>query len=167
MELNKTNVLGEFNTIIGEIARAQARATKGISKALVMCVYGSIELKDAGMTTALLKCLRKSTKQAAIKDFIEFYGNVAMTSKGVEYFDAKKVWTEEYKKEVIKASLTWEDFKVATDPEALDIEAKLMAIVKSAGTATKNNREIKHAELVTKITDLLAAYHADDYADAE
>lgn len=167
MELSKTNIIGEFNTVIGEIARAQARATKGISKALVMCVYGSIELKDAGMTEALLKCLRKSTKQSAIKDFIEFYGNIAMTAKGAQYFDAKREWTEDYKKEVIKASITWEDFKVEAAPEALDVEAKLMAIVKQAATATKSHREIKHAELVAKISEMLAEYHANDYADAE
>lgn len=167
MEINKTNVIGEFNAVIGEIARAQARATKGIGKALVMCVYSSIELKDAGMTEALLKCLRKSTKQSAIKDFIEFYGNIAMTSKGAQYFDAKREWTDDYKKEVIKASLTWEDFKVASEPEALDVEAKLMAIVKAAATATKTNREVKNAELVGRITQMLADFHANDFADAQ
>jgi hypothetical protein len=72
-----------------------------------------IMLKDAGMTEALLKCLRKSTKQQAIKDFIEYYGNVAMTTKGAQYFDAKREWTDAFKVEVIKASLNWEDFKVA------------------------------------------------------
>ena len=167
MELNQTNIIGEFNTVIGEIARAQARATKGISKALVMCVYGSIVLKDAGMTEALLKCLRKSTKQSAIKDFIEYYGNIAMTAKGAQYFDANKVWNDEYKTQVIKASLSWEDFKVEQAPEALDVEAKLMAIIKQGATATKNHREVKHAELLDKISTLLAEYHANDYSDAE
>lgn len=165
MELTQTNVIEQFNTAIGEIARAQARATKGIGKALVMCVYGSIVLKDAGMTEALLKCLRKSTKQTAIKDFIEHYGNIAFTSKGVQHFDAKREWTEEYKKEVIKASLTWEDFKTETAAEALDVEAKLMSIIKAGATATKNNREIKHQALLTKISEMLAEYHANDYAE--
>lgn len=164
MELNKDSVVGEFNTIIGEIARAQARATKGIGKALVMCVYASIVLKDAGMTEALLKCLRKSTKQAAIKDFIEHYGNIAMTAKGAQHFDARKVWTDEYKLEVIKASLTWEDFRVESAPEALDVEAKLESIVKAVTSAKKNNREIKGEALVERIQTLIAEYHAANFA---
>lgn len=167
MELTQNTIIEQFNTTIGEIARAQSRATKGIGKALVMCVYGSIVLKDAGMTEALLKCLRKSTKQTAIKDFIEHYGNVAMTSKGTQYFDAGKAWTEEYKTEVIKASISWEDFKVESAPEALDVESKLMAIIKQASSAQKNHREVKHAELLDKISTMLAEYHANDYADAE
>lgn len=165
MELNQATIIEQFNTTIGEIARAQARATKGIGKALVMCVYGSIVLKDVGMTTALLKCLRKSTKQTGIKAFIEHYGNVAMTSKGAEYFDAKKEWSKEYKEEVIKASLTWEEFKPETVVEAFDVEAKLMAIVSTSAKATKNGREVKHLALVAQITDLLAQYHAQDFAE--
>lgn len=165
MELNQSNIIEQFNTTIGEIARAQARATKGIGKALVMCVYGSIVLKDAGMTEALTKCLRKSTKQSGIKAFIEHFGNVAFTSKGVQYFDAGRTWTEEFKAEVIKASLTWEEFKPETEVEALDVEAKLMAIVKATASANKNGREVKHAELVERITQLLADYHANDYAE--
>jgi hypothetical protein len=165
MELNQANIIEQFNTTIGEIARAQARATKGIGKALVMCVYGSIVLKDAGMTEGLLKCLRKSTKQQGIKAFIEHFGNVAFTSKGVQYFDAKREWTEEFKTEVIKASLAWEEFKPETEVEALDVEAKLMAIVKATTSANKNGREVKHAQLVERITQMLAEYHANDYAE--
>lgn len=165
MELSKDSVVADFNTVIGEIARAQARATKGIGKALVMCVYASIVLKDAGMTEALIKCLRKSTKQSAIKDFIEHYGNVAMTAKGAQYFDAKKVWSDEYKLEVIKASLSWEDFKVKGAPEALDVEAKLSAIVSAVTTAKKTNREIKGEALVERIQTLIAEYHAAAFAE--
>jgi hypothetical protein len=165
MELNQANIIEQFNTTIGEIARAQARATKGIGKALVMCVYGSIVLKDAGMTEALTKCLRKSTKQTGIKAFIEHFGNVAFTSKGVQYFDAKREWTEEFKTEVIKASLAWEEFKPETEVEALDVEAKLMAIVKATTSANKNGREVKHAQLVERITQMLAEYHANDYTE--
>lgn len=161
MEINKTTIIEQFNTTIGEIARAQSRATKGIQKALVMCVYASIELKDAGMTEALLKCLRKSTKQQAIKDFIEYYGNVAMTAKGAQYFDAHKEWTDEYKVEVIKASMSWEDFKTTpAAPDALDLEAKLASLVKQVATAQKNHREVKHAELILKVQSLLAEFHA-------
>lgn len=160
MEITKATIIEQFNTTIGEIARAQSRATKGIQKALVMCVYASIELKDAGMTEALLKCLRKSTKQQAIKDFIEYYGNVAMTTKGAQYFDAKREWTDAFKVEVIKASLNWEDFKVAAAPDALDLEAKLASLVKQVATAQKNNREVKHAELILKVQSLLAEFHA-------
>lgn len=160
MEISKSTVVEQFNTVIGEIARAQARATKGISKALVMCVYASIEMQDAGMTEALIKCLRKSTKQSAIKDFIEFYGNVAMTSKGAQYFDAKREWTAEYKVEVFKAAQTWEDFKVQPKPEAYDVEAKLSSIITQVASAQKSNREVKHAELVSKVQTLLAEYHA-------
>lgn len=160
MEINKSTIIEQFNTTIAEIARAQSRATKGIQKALVMCVYASIELKDAGMTEALLKCLRKSTKQNAIKDFIEFYGNVAMTTKGAQYFDAKREWTPEYKLEVVKASMSWEDFKVTSAPDAIDVEAKLASLVKQVATAQKNHREVKHAELVTKVQALLAEFHA-------
>lgn len=166
MELDKDTIIEQFNTVIGEIARAQARATKGISKALVMCVYASIVLKDAGMTNALLKCLRKSTKQSAIKDFIEFYGNIAMTIKEAQYFDAHKEWTPEYKLEVVKASLSWEDFKVDSVPEALDVEAKLAGIVKAVASAQKSHREVKHAELVVKVQALLAEFHAAAF-DAE
>jgi hypothetical protein len=165
MELSQDKIIGEFNTVIGEIARAQARATKGIGKALVMCVYGSIVLKDAGMTEALTKCLRKSTKQTGIKAFIEHFGNVAFTSKGVQYFDAKREWTEEFKTEVIKASLAWEEFKPETEVEAIDVEAKLMAIVKATASASKNGREVKHQALVERITQMLAEYHANDYAE--
>lgn len=165
MDITKDTVIAQFNTIIGEIARAQARATKGISKALVMCVYASIELKDAGMTEALLKCLRKSTKQSAIKDFIEFYGNIAMTSKGAVHFDARKEWTTEYKLEVVKAAQSWEDFKVQAAPEAYDVEAKLESIVKQVASATKANREVKHAELVLKVQALLAEFHAAEFTD--
>lgn len=167
MELNQSNIIGEFNTVIGEIARAQARATKGIGKALVMCVYGSIVLKDAGMTEALLKCLRKSTKQQGIKAFIEHYGNVAFTSKGVQHFDAKREWTAEYKTEVIKASLAWEEFKPETAPEAVDVEAKLEAILRAVASANKNGREVKHAQLVERITDALAQYHAEAFGETE
>lgn len=167
MEINKDNIIEQFNTTIGEIARAQARATKGIGKALVMCVYGSIVLKDAGMTEALTKCLRKSTKQTGIKAFIEHYGNVAFTSKGVQYFDAKREWTEEYKKEVIKASLAWEEFKPETALEAVDVEAKLEAIIKAVASANKTGREVKHAALVERITEALAAYHAEAFSEIE
>ena len=167
MELSQANIIGEFNTVIGEIARAQARATKGIGKALVMCVYGSIVLKDAGMTEALTKCLRKSTKQTGIKAFIEHFGNVAFTSKGVQYFDAKREWTEEFKTEVIKASLAWEEFKPETEVEAIDVEAKLMAIIKATTSANKTGREVKHAALVESIQTIIAEYHAAQFNEAE
>lgn len=167
MELNQANIIEQFNTTIGEIARAQARATKGIGKALVMCVYGSIVLKDAGMTEALTKCLRKSTKQTGIKAFIEHFGNVAFTSKGVQYFDAGRTWTDEYKHEVIKASLAWEEFKPETAPEAVDVEAKLEAILKAVASANKTGREVKHAALVERITDALAQYHAEAFGETE
>jgi hypothetical protein len=163
MELTKDTVIEQFNVTIAEIARAQARATKGISKALVMCVYASVVMQDAGMTNALLKCLRKSTKQSAIKDFIEYYGNIAMTIKEAQYFDAKREWTDEYKLEVIKAAMSWEDFKVQPVSEALDVEAKLASIVKQVASAQKSNREVKHAELVVKVQALLAEFHASAF----
>jgi hypothetical protein len=167
MELSQDKIIGEFNTVIGEIARAQARATKGIGKALVMCVYGSIVLKDAGMTEALTKCLRKSTKQTGIKAFIEHFGNVAFIKGEAQYFDAKREWTEEYKKEVIKASLAWEEFKPETAPEAIDVEAKLEAIVKAVTSANKTGREVKHAALVESIQTIIAEYHAAQFSEIE
>jgi hypothetical protein len=162
MELNQSTVIAQFNTVIGEIARAQARATKGIGKALVMCVYASIEMKDAGMTIGLLKCLRKSTKQTAIKAFIEHYGNICFPAKGEPvYFDAKKEWTAEFKKEVMKAAESWEDFKVEQAVEALDVVAKLEKLLKDVATAEKNGRTVINADLTTFINDALARYTSE------
>lgn len=159
MELNQNTIIAQFNTVIAEIARAQARATKGIGKALVMCVYASIELKDAGMTVGLLKCLRKSTKQAAIKTFIEHYGNICFPAKGEPvYFDAKREWTAEYKREVMKAAESWEDFKVKTESEALDVLSKVEKLLKDVTTAEKNHREVEHGALAEMIRNTLAAY---------
>ena len=164
MELNKENIITEFNTTIASIVRDQARAAKNIGKVLVMCVYASIEMKDAGMTNGLLKCLRKSMKQQAVKDFIEFYGNICVPKAGdAVYFDAKREWTVDFKAELIKASINWESFKSESAPEALDVEAKLASIVKQVASAQKNNREVKHAELVSKISSLLAEFHAEAF----
>ena len=161
MELTTTNVKEQFASIVKQIIASQNRTTTGIGKALVMCVYASIVLKDTSLTNDLLKCLRKSMKQSAIKDFIEAYGNVAMTLKdGAQYFDAKKEWTPEYKKEVIKASLTWESFKVAKEPDAIDIEAKLIKLLKDVESAKAKNREVKGEALTEGITSALATFHA-------
>jgi hypothetical protein len=163
MELTNATIVAQFNTVIGEIARAQARATKGIGKALVMCVYASIEMKDAGMTTALLKCLRKSTKQTAIKAFIEHYGNICIPVKGDPvHFDAKREWTAEYKKEVMTAAQTWEDFRVEAEVQALDVVAKLEKLLKDVDSAVKNNREVEHAPLVAMLRNTLASYTAGE-----
>jgi hypothetical protein len=159
MELNQTTIIAQFNTVIAEIARAQARATKGIGKALVMCVYASIEMKDAGMTVGLLKCLRKSTKQTGIKAFIEHYGNICFPAKGDPvYFDAKREWTTDFKKEVMKAAESWEDFKPEQAVEALDVLAKVEKLLKDVASAQKNNRGIEHAGLAEYINAALAAY---------
>jgi hypothetical protein len=167
MELTKDTIIAQFNTVIGEIARAQLRSTRSIAKALTMCVYASIELQDAGMANGLIKCLRKSTKQNAIKDFMEYYGNLCVPKSGdIVYFDAKREWTAEYKAEVMKAAQNWESFKVEADPTILDVEAKLESILKQGATAVKNNREVKHAELLLKINALLAEFHANAF-DAE
>lgn len=168
MELNHTNVVEQFNTVIAEIARAQARATKGIGKALVMCVYASIELKDAGMTVGLLKCLRKSTKQSGIKAFIEHYGNICFPAKGdAVYFDAGQEWTDEYKKEVMKAAQSWEDFKPKQEVEAFDVLGKVEKLLKDFESAKKNNRDIEHAGLIEHINSALAAYTSNATAAVE
>jgi hypothetical protein len=160
MELNNTTIVAQFNDVIGNIARAQARATKYIGRALVMCVYASIEMKDA---TALLKCLRKSTKQGAIKTFIEHYGNICVPDKGDPvYFDAKRVWTPEYKKEVMKAAESWEDFKVKTEVQPVDVLQKLEKLLKDVESAVKKGREVEHEALAGILRDTLARYTAGE-----
>jgi hypothetical protein len=161
--INTADQVAKFNAILKEIATAQARATKGISKALVMCVWESCELKSTEFTVGLLKTLRKSTKLTAIQSFLEHYGNICIPGKKEPvFFDAKKEWTAEFKKEVEVAALNWEDFRVEKEVEALDVLAKLEKLLKDVDTAVKNSREVQHAPLVAMLRNTLASYTAGE-----
>jgi hypothetical protein len=153
--------LEQFNTIIANIARAQARATTEIGKALLAALYFANVNKDAGAANALVKCLRKSTKQQAILDLLEKHGKLAWikADKKFEFFDAKTPdWNAETVKTLREVCNNWESFKLEKAAvEEFDLMEAIRKQLDRAESYSKKGVKVSHAELAEKIAALLGA----------
>lgn len=157
-----TFTIEQFQTALKGIIAAQARATKGIGQALLMCLYFANKESSAKAANDLLGALRKSTKQQAIIDLLEVHGNLAWLKKErkFEFFDAKQAWTSERVKELRSICEDWESFKVKAEPAEVDILKMYDAIHKKYESAKKNQRDVAHAPLMALLTEAVAKYTA-------
>jgi hypothetical protein len=157
-----------FNKTIEAIAKAQARATKEIGKALLMALYFANAKKDAGAANSLIRCLRKSTKQQGIVALLEAYGNLAYMTQGKKvpefaYFDAGCEWTPESVKDLRVVCDSWEDFKPAkVEDDKYDLIAAVERAMQKAESAKKNAKTVNGEALLTQLAQLLASYNAKE-----
>lgn len=157
--------LEQVNKAIQAISKAQAKATKEIGNVILMALYfANSKEKDAGVATALVNCLRTSTKQAGIIALLEEFGNLAYTKigkkAGFEWFDAHHEWNPDCVKELRDICQTWETYKPAKEETALDVAKAVEALIKRADSAKKNNKEVVGAALLEGMSKLLAKYNA-------
>lgn len=156
--------LEQVNKAIQSISKLQAKATKEIGNVILMALYFANKNKDAGVATALVNCLRTSTKQAGIIALLEEFGNLAYTKigkkAGFEYFDAHQEWNPDCVKELRDICQTWETYKPAKEETALDVAKAVESLIKRADSAKKNNKEVVGAALLEGMSKLLAKYHA-------
>ena len=169
----------EINSAIDALVKAQARASDCVGKVLVMAVYASIQgiqtgpVPDhVGVANSLLKVLRKSTKKDAIIAFLEHFGQLYCNKAGeFEHFklgtQAALEWTPEYVETVKLAATNWESFKAKPVPTDLDVEERVMKLIKDVAKQQKDGKTVKHAKLVAKLVNALATYHAEVGVTAE
>lgn len=151
--------LEQFNAVIQSIATAQARATKQIGVALLGALYFANVKQDAGAANALVKCLRKSTKQTGIVALLEKHGKLAYikADKKFAFFDAK---TPEWNAESVKAlrvvCASWEDFKPeAAKVEEFDLFTALQNQIKKAEKLAGENVKVNGMAQIEKIKAML------------
>lgn len=154
----------EFNKSIASIAKAQARAAKEIGGAILMALYFANAQKDAGAATALVNCLRTSTKQSGIIALLEEFGNLAFTKigkkPGFQWFDAGQEWNPEAVKDLRDICADWESYKPAKEETALDVAKAVESLIKRADSAKKNQKEVVGAALLEGMALLLAKYNS-------
>lgn len=112
----------------------------------------------------------KGIKAARFLDYIQTFGCVAYDAKKgtTSYADNANAETADVVKllETLHAT-KWYEFKVEQEVEALDVEALLQAVVKRVLAAQKSKREVKHAELLDGVVDLLVPKTITNVVDAE
>lgn len=158
-----------LNELITAITKGQAKTSRDIGKAIMVAVYLSIVEKDAGGATALVKCLRKSTKMQKVVDTLEAYGNLGYknSDKTFGHFEVSgRTWpeTKEGIEELRTKCMAWEDFAVEREVTALDVAEKVEAIITAVAKAQKGKREVLHAEMVAKLTEMVTAARNAEYA---
>lgn len=158
--------LEQFNAAIEALSRGQARVAKAVGQAILMALYFANAKGDPGAANALIGCLRKSTKKDGIIALLETHGNlcyakIGKKDPGFMAYDNKQAWTPDAVKVLRGVCAGWEDFKpVSSGPDSIDVIDKVTKLVKSVKDALKDQKTVKHAELIDAVNAALATYTA-------
>lgn len=163
--MSEAITLEMFNKTIASISKAQASASKAIGAAALMALYFANAKGDAGAASALVACLRSSTKKESLIALLETHGNLAVKKgKLVSFvpFAAGKVWAADDVKTLRTVCEAWESFKAAEkEVVAFDLAEALDKLLKRAEKAQKDGVTVIGAAMVKDITAVSARFHSE------
>lgn len=157
--------LEQFNDAIAKMAKVQASAAKAVGNVLLMALFFANEKKDAGAANAVIKNLRKSTKQQGIIALLQEQGNLAWmkTAKTphFEYFDAGKGWTPDDVKVLRQVCEDWESYKPEPEKKTeFDLVKLLRDALKKVDKANDEHIKVNGDVLVADLRKLVAGFGA-------
>lgn len=153
----------EVSAAIKRLNTAGRSLSRAVQHVLVMAVFDSIVNESPATANALMATLRKSTKSAGIKAFLEEFGQLYDKGgkTGFVHFNlgaqASLAWTKDYVNTVQEAAEDWESFKPATEAKEIDVVKMVEGVIKKS---TKDGAKVAHADLANLLQALLAQYTA-------
>ena len=157
--------LEQFNIAVTKMAKAQESSVKAVGNVILMALYFANAKADAGAANALIKNLRKSTKQQGIIALLEENGNLAWmkTAKQphFEVFAADHEWTPETVKALRVICEDWESYKPTPEAKTeYDLVKVLRDALKKADKAQEDHMKVNGDVLVEDLRKLVAAFGA-------
>lgn len=159
----------QYTKLVSMIGKRGMQVHALIQSAAVQAVMFSIEHRQPQRANQLLTAMTSGSRKDALVAYLERFGNLAWVKaeKKLAFFDAKRVWTQEYATEV--AGFDWAKAKAEPVIKSVyDVTDALDKLIDSAHRAVKSGKQIIGSEVLSELESVCYRMRASKYLkDAE